>query len=106
MLEGRRDPSAEWWRKAVVVPARRAWVVVAARLRRKKHDDRGLLVKLHDDIQTCAYQDVQVMWEILQRSETEKMAGAQPMPKATRAFVWLAPRRRHHTIDLLQRPRS
>uniref|UniRef100_A0ACD5UVJ5 Uncharacterized protein n=1 Tax=Avena sativa TaxID=4498 RepID=A0ACD5UVJ5_AVESA len=103
MLEG-RDRSAEWWRKAVVVPVRRAWVVVAARLRRKKHDDRGLLVKLHEDIQTCAYQDVQVMWEMLQRSETEKMAGAPPTPKAARALVWFGPRRRHHTMDLL-RPR-
>jgi hypothetical protein len=36
MLDG-RDRSTEWWQKAVVVPVRRAWVVVAARLRRKKH---------------------------------------------------------------------
>jgi hypothetical protein len=26
----------EWWQKAVVVPVKRAWIVVAARLRRKK----------------------------------------------------------------------
>jgi hypothetical protein len=36
MLDG-RDRSTDWWQKAVVVPVRRAWVVVAARLRRKKH---------------------------------------------------------------------
>ena len=36
MLDG-GDRSTEWWQKAVVVPVRRAWVVVAARLRRKKH---------------------------------------------------------------------
>lgn len=29
------------------------------------------LLKLHDDVQTCGYQDVQVMWEMLQRSESE-----------------------------------
>ncbi|KAB8097308.1 hypothetical protein EE612_026043 [Oryza sativa] len=32
----------EWWQRAVVVPVKRAWVVVAARLRRKKqYDGRG-----------------------------------------------------------------
>jgi hypothetical protein len=67
-------------------------------------DGRGALVRLHDDIQTCAYQDVQVMWEMLQRSETEKMAGATPTPKGARALVWLGPRRRHHAMDLI-RPR-
>nr|XP_051219645.1 uncharacterized protein LOC127336821 isoform X2 [Lolium perenne] len=103
MLDG-RDRSTDWWQKAVVVPVRRAWVVVAARLRRKKHDGRGALVRLHDDIQTCAYQDVQVMWEMLQRSETEKMARAPPTPKGSRALIWLGPRRRHHTMDLI-RPR-
>jgi hypothetical protein len=36
MLDG-RDRSTDWWQKAVVVPVRRAWVIVAARLRRKKH---------------------------------------------------------------------
>ncbi|KAM3370888.1 hypothetical protein ACQJBY_018312 [Aegilops geniculata] len=98
------DRSKEWWQKVVVVPVRRAWVVVAARLRRKKqHDGRGgALVKLHDDVQTCAYEDVQVMWEMLQRSETGKMVAGAPPPKGS-ALVWLSPRRRRHSIDL--RPR-
>ncbi|CAN6241221.1 unnamed protein product, partial [Urochloa humidicola] len=87
--------SMEWWQKAVVVPVKRAWIVVAARLRRKKDDGRGALVKLHDDIQMCAYEDVQVMWEMLQRSETERLA-REPSPKGARALVWL---RRHHKMD-------
>ncbi|KAL5216779.1 hypothetical protein ABZP36_008180 [Zizania latifolia] len=87
----------EWWQREVVVPVKRAWVVVSARLRRKKeYDGRGVLVKLRDDIQTCAYEDVQVMWEILQRSETAKLA--PPSPGGARALVWLGrgttPRRR------------
>ena len=66
-------------------------------------DGRGILVKLHDDVQTCAYEDVQVMWEMLRRSETEKTAaGAPTTSKAARALVWLGTRRRH-TMDL--RPR-
>jgi hypothetical protein len=52
-------------------------------------------VKLHDDIQTCAYEDVQVMWEMLQRAETERLA-REPSPKGARARVWL---RRHHKMD-------
>ncbi|GJV34089.1 hypothetical protein Tco_1394489, partial [Tanacetum coccineum] len=31
----------------------------------------GGLLKLHDDIQTCGYEDVQVMWEMLHRTESE-----------------------------------
>ncbi|GJN26171.1 hypothetical protein PR202_gb14081 [Eleusine coracana subsp. coracana] len=58
-------------------------------------DGRGVLVKLHDDIQTCAYEDVQVMWEMLQRSETDRLA-REPSPKGARALVWL---RRHHKMD-------
>lgn len=29
------------------------------------------LLKLHDDVQTCEYEDVQVMWEMLQRTESD-----------------------------------
>ncbi|KXG27310.1 uncharacterized protein LOC110436236 [Sorghum bicolor] len=91
----------EWWQKAVVVPVKRAWIVVAARLttRRKKDDGGGgghsVLVKLHDDVQTCAYEDVQVMWEMLQRAETGRLA-REPSPKGARALVWL---HRHHKMD-------
>lgn len=31
----------------------------------------GGLLKLHDDIQTCGYEDVQVMWEMLRRSDSD-----------------------------------
>ncbi|CAD6261924.1 unnamed protein product [Miscanthus lutarioriparius] len=88
----------EWWQKAVVVPVKRAWIVVAARLTtRRKKDDGGhsVLVKLHDDVQTCAYEDVQVMWEMLQRAETDRLA-REPSPKGARVLVWL---RRHHKMD-------
>nr|CAD1826022.1 unnamed protein product [Ananas comosus var. bracteatus] len=57
----------EWWRKVLVLPVKRALVAVAARVRSRK-DGSGIL-KLHNDVQTCEYQDVQVMWEILQQSE-------------------------------------
>ncbi|KAL7114354.1 hypothetical protein ACP275_04G116000 [Erythranthe tilingii] len=58
----------EWWRK-IVFPVRRAWFAVSARVKARKNG-AGLL-KLHDDIQTCGYEDVQIMWEMLRRTETE-----------------------------------
>lgn len=64
-------------------------------LTRKRDGGHGVLVKLHDDVQTCAYEDVQVMWEMLQRAETERLA-REPSPKGARALVWL---RRHHKMD-------
>ncbi|KAG8066526.1 hypothetical protein GUJ93_ZPchr0004g38139 [Zizania palustris] len=83
----------EWWQRSVVVPVKRAWVVVSARLRRRKkeYDKRRVSGVLHDDIQMCSYEDVQVMWEMLQRSETAKLAPPpSPSPGGTaRALVWL-----------------
>ncbi|XP_022883743.1 uncharacterized protein LOC111400567 [Olea europaea var. sylvestris] len=60
----------EWWQK-MVFPVRRAWCAFTARVKTRKNGD-GLL-KLRDDIQTCGYEDVQIMWDML-RSETENMS--------------------------------
>jgi hypothetical protein len=48
------------------------------------------LLKLHNDVQTCGYQDVQVMWEMLRRSESE-LIGHPPKRKQRpfwRFFLW------------------
>ncbi|CAA2976115.1 Hypothetical predicted protein [Olea europaea subsp. europaea] len=62
----------EWWHK-MVFPVRRVWFAVSARAKARK-TGAGLL-KLHDDIQTCGYEDVQIMWDILRRIES------QPLPR-------------------------
>ncbi|KAJ1272633.1 hypothetical protein BS78_06G218300 [Paspalum vaginatum] len=54
-----------WWRKKVVSPARRAWAAVSTRVRARNTGGGGSILKLHEDVQTCGYQDVQVMFEIL-----------------------------------------
>ncbi|KAA8542023.1 hypothetical protein F0562_023175 [Nyssa sinensis] len=77
----------DWWHK-VVFPVRRVWVTVSTRVKARKNG-AGLL-KLRDDIQTCGYEDVQVMWEMLRRSESELMSN-QPNHKQRpfwRFFVW------------------
>ncbi|KAK2976614.1 hypothetical protein RJ640_021416 [Escallonia rubra] len=48
------------------------------------------LLKLRDDIQTCGYEDVQVMWEMLRRTESELITHRpkrKPRP-FWRIFVW------------------
>ncbi|URE43371.1 hypothetical protein MUK42_25424 [Musa troglodytarum] len=44
-----------------------------------------MLVKLRNEVQTCGYEDVQVMWEMLQRSAAE-LAGAPRGSKQTPAW--------------------
>ncbi|KAG2607689.1 hypothetical protein PVAP13_4NG267200 [Panicum virgatum] len=66
-----------WWRARVVAPVRRAWVAVAvaaARARVRK-GECGIL-NLHQDVQTCGYQDVQVMWNMLSSEKEAAAAGA------------------------------
>ena len=48
------------------------------------------LLKLQDDVQTCGYQDVQVMWEMLQRTESEFMDSHHKRKQLPfwRIFVW------------------
>ncbi|KAG0468677.1 hypothetical protein HPP92_018005 [Vanilla planifolia] len=53
----------EWWRKMV----RRARVSVVAK-GKPKIDGDGML-KLQDDVQTCEYEDILVMWEMLQNPQ-------------------------------------
>ncbi|XWS21276.1 hypothetical protein CRYUN_Cryun30bG0041900 [Craigia yunnanensis] len=51
----------------MTIPMSRVWTSVATRLRVRKS---GLL-KLRKDVRSCEYEDVQVMWEMLRRNETE-----------------------------------
>ncbi|KAH7516660.1 hypothetical protein FEM48_Zijuj10G0158600 [Ziziphus jujuba var. spinosa] len=84
----------EFWNK-MIFPVRRVWLALSSRVnyspksgifffllllffsnpRKHKfifiHSLSGGLLKLRDDVQTCGYEDVQVMWEMLRRSETE-----------------------------------
>ncbi|KAM7480245.1 hypothetical protein LguiA_028458 [Lonicera macranthoides] len=77
----------DWWQK-MVFPVRRVLVAVAARVKARKNG-AGLL-KLRDDIQTCGYEDVQVMWEMLRRTESE-LISHRPKRKQRpfwRIFIW------------------
>ncbi|KAL0916673.1 hypothetical protein M5K25_014202 [Dendrobium thyrsiflorum] len=60
----------EWWRRMV----KRARVSVAAKEKARKVDAGDGILKLHGDIQTCEYQDILVMWDMLQNTNTEDKA--------------------------------
>ncbi|KAH0459008.1 hypothetical protein IEQ34_011822 [Dendrobium chrysotoxum] len=60
----------EWWRRMV----KRARVSVAAKEKARKEDAGDGILKLHGDIQTCEYQDILVMWDMLQNTNTEDKA--------------------------------
>jgi len=48
------------------------------------------LLKLQDDVQTCGYEDVQVMWEMLQRTESDVVESHHKRKQLPfwRIFVW------------------
>ncbi|KAF9688833.1 hypothetical protein SADUNF_Sadunf01G0029100 [Salix dunnii] len=81
------DELMDLWHK-MIFPVRRVWLAVSARLKARKNGAN--LLKLHNDVQTCGYEDVQVMWEMLRRSESELIA-SHPKRKQRpfwRVFVW------------------
>lgn len=56
------------------------------------------ILKLHDDVQTCGYEDVQVMWEML-RTEMEMSHAARRKRSFWKLFLWSDPAaadRQHH----------
>ncbi|XP_062155051.1 uncharacterized protein LOC133863080 [Alnus glutinosa] len=67
----------------MLFPVKRVWLAVSVRVKARKNG-AGLL-KLHDDVQTCGYQDVQVMWEMLNRSESYLM---EHHPKRKQRAFW------------------
>ncbi|CAA6671107.1 unnamed protein product [Spirodela intermedia] len=86
----------DWWQK-VVFPVKRVWIVVAARVKVSRKTGPAIL-KLHDDVQTCGYEDVQVMWEML-RTEMEISHAAQRKRSFWKLFLWSDPAaadRQHH----------
>ncbi|KAM0837688.1 hypothetical protein ACQ4PT_061471 [Festuca glaucescens] len=76
-----------WWRERVVAPVRRAWLAVA---RRARNGGSTGVVDLHRDVQTCGYDDVQVMWNML-NSGNQTYGFRPPAPEKPRrrqAFCW------------------
>ncbi|CAN6290288.1 unnamed protein product [Urochloa humidicola] len=66
-----------WWDR-VVLPVRRAWLGVASRFGVRQTG----LWRLRQEVSTCEYEDVQVMWEMLSRTT----AAPAPAPRRHSRF--------------------
>ncbi|CAL9116943.1 unnamed protein product, partial [Musa acuminata var. zebrina] len=62
-LSRRVRPGMAWWDR-VTSPMRRVWTGVATRLGIRKSG----LTQLREEVSTCEYEDVHVMWELLTES--------------------------------------
>ncbi|XP_051206509.1 uncharacterized protein [Lolium perenne] len=68
-----------WWRKKIVLPARRVLAAVSTRVVRARNTGSGgSILKLHEDVQTCGYKDVQVMFEMLTSELEDPKRHKQP----------------------------
>ncbi|KAI9160509.1 hypothetical protein LWI28_008805 [Acer negundo] len=81
----------ELWHK-MVFPVRRVWLAVSSRVKARKNG--GGLLKLHNDVESCEYQDIKVMWEMLNQSETQLIttttttSNKRRLRPFWRVFVW------------------
>nr|CAD1821877.1 unnamed protein product [Ananas comosus var. bracteatus] len=68
---------------SVVVAAAAAAAAVVAVAGHHKTDQHGMI--LHGEVMACGYEDVRVMWSILDRSTTNPIAAAAPDPSIARS---------------------
>ncbi|WJX65504.1 hypothetical protein P8452_50161 [Trifolium repens] len=62
----------KWWQNNFMFPLRRFWLSIATRFGIRKSG----LKKLRHDVQSCEYEDIRVMWEMLNRNESLSEFGA------------------------------
>ncbi|KAL8099114.1 hypothetical protein AgCh_031700 [Apium graveolens] len=80
--------------KKMVCPVRKLLSAIATRVKSRKHG--ASILKLHDDIQTCGYQDIQVMWEMIRsESELNSQSSKQKQKSFWRFFIWQNQDRAH-----------
>ncbi|XP_039137322.1 uncharacterized protein LOC120274849 [Dioscorea cayenensis subsp. rotundata] len=56
------------WLERVIIPMRRVWIVAVARLRTRRTGLGGL----RQEVSTCEYEDVHVMWEMVSKTGTSE----------------------------------
>ncbi|PIN12405.1 hypothetical protein CDL12_14981 [Handroanthus impetiginosus] len=56
----------DWWDK-MMIPMRKIWAKLSKRVVSRK---TGLFI-LHQDVRTCEYEDVHILWDLLKRNETQ-----------------------------------
>ncbi|RAL50009.1 unnamed protein product [Cuscuta campestris] len=63
-------------------PVKKLWLAAAssAGVKDGKRGARTGLLKLRDEIQSCGYEDVQVMWDMMMRTTESKLMITTPLP--------------------------
>lgn len=56
------------WLRKVSTPFRRVWKAIFAKLRPRKHKRGSGMGKLYNDVVSCGYEDVHVMWSMLHQT--------------------------------------
>ncbi|CAM6025209.1 hypothetical protein CY35_08G061100 [Sphagnum magellanicum] len=56
------------WLRKVTTPFRRIWGAMISRLLPRRHKRANGISKLYNDVRSCGYEDVHVMWSMLQQS--------------------------------------
>ncbi|KAK9669623.1 hypothetical protein RND81_13G144500 [Saponaria officinalis] len=56
-----------WLKKTIILPLRRLCLLLTSRLRYRK---KGSILMLSTEVEACEYEDVQIMWEMLKKTDT------------------------------------
>ncbi|KAM0951463.1 hypothetical protein DsansV1_C03g0025831 [Dioscorea sansibarensis] len=80
-----------WWDRVVILPVRRVWVAMTTRLGIRKTG----LGKLRQQVRSCEYEDVRIMWELLSKPKRKQKEKKKKKKKSIRstgralvAFHW------------------
>ncbi|KAL7085293.1 hypothetical protein ACP275_14G273500 [Erythranthe tilingii] len=72
----------ECWDK-MMAPMRKVWTKISKRVGLRKTG----IVKLQQDVRTCEYEDVHILWDMLKRKETD-MSGRRKGPMWDQFVRW------------------
>ncbi|KAG6556724.1 hypothetical protein Mapa_001667 [Marchantia paleacea] len=67
--QGRKK--AMGWMRKIAGPFRRAWDIVSCRHSHQSHKRSRGMGRLYNDVRSCGYDDVHLMWSMLQTSNVE-----------------------------------
>ncbi|KAK2425531.1 secreted RxLR effector protein [Trifolium repens] len=85
--------------QTMIIPVKRLCLALSTTINHRKNG--AGLVKLQDDVQTCEYEDVQVMWEMLHKTETHVIDNRNKRP-FWRVFLWSSSSSNHSSKASLQ----
>ncbi|CAA0843378.1 Unknown protein [Striga hermonthica] len=62
-----------WWGK-MMTPMQKVWAKLSKRICSRKNG----IIKLHQDVRSCEYEDVHILWDMLKRKEVDLTIEREP----------------------------